>query len=134
MVDANNIECPRNILKLNCKRSRPPHNTSFNTVNLDQLHDMASQHLSCQEIDNTFHLHALYCRGGFDFTLLFEESILTLLPLCLFLIISPLRIVYLLRKRRKVIKAVLLPVKIVRSTPRLRPYIRFIVLTFLKKI
>lgn len=74
---------------------------------------MASQELSCQTLDSTLRLHASYCRGGFDFTLLFEESILTLLPLCLFITIAPLRILYLVRKRRKVTHGGLLPVKIV---------------------
>ncbi|KAJ9213389.1 hypothetical protein DTO166G4_5015 [Paecilomyces variotii] len=73
---------------------------------------MASQDLSCQTLDSTLRLHASYCRGGFDFTLLFEESILTLLPLCLFITIAPLRIIYLVRKRRKVTHGGLLPVKI----------------------
>lgn len=38
------------------------------------------------------------CRGGFDFSLLFEESILIILPSALLLILAPLRLFLLRRK------------------------------------
>ncbi|KAL1965989.1 hypothetical protein VTN77DRAFT_4929 [Rasamsonia byssochlamydoides] len=73
---------------------------------------MASYSPSCTEIDNTFRLYALSCRGGFDFTLLFEETILTVLPLALWVLFVPFRISYLFRRPRKVVHSVLLPLKI----------------------
>ncbi|KAI0465937.1 P-loop containing nucleoside triphosphate hydrolase protein [Xylaria cf. heliscus] len=39
------------------------------------------------------------CRGGFDFTLHFEELVLAILPTAIFLLLSPLRAVALLRRR-----------------------------------
>ncbi|KAI1128414.1 ABC transporter [Nemania abortiva] len=41
------------------------------------------------------------CRGGFDFTLLFEESILSLIPAALFILVSPWRLVYLVKSSTK---------------------------------
>lgn len=32
------------------------------------------------------------CRGGFDFTLFFEQAILTIVPVSLFLLASPIRL------------------------------------------
>ncbi len=57
---------------------------------------------SCSQIDGSFGPHAGNCRGGFDFTLLFEETILTLAPVCLVLAVIPPRIWYLLRRVKKV--------------------------------
>jgi ATP-binding cassette subfamily C (CFTR/MRP) protein 1 len=74
---------------------------------------MVSQETSCTEIDNTFQLFAQNCRDAFDFTLLFEQSILGLLPLALLLLVSPFRIFYLLPRRKKVNQSLLLPLKIV---------------------
>jgi hypothetical protein len=73
-----------------------------------------SNELSCPQIDDTLRLYALYCRGGFDFTLLFEEAILTIIPLAFLLVIAPFRIVYSFRKKRKVVRTPLLPLKMVR--------------------
>jgi hypothetical protein len=42
----------------------------------------------CVSIDNTVRLYAGHCRGGFDFPLLFEESILILLPILLAVLIA----------------------------------------------
>ncbi len=56
----------------------------------------------CSRVDNTFGPHAGECRGGFDFTLLFEETILTLLPVGLLLVVIPPRVWYLLGRERKV--------------------------------
>ncbi|PYI23686.1 putative ATP-binding cassette transporter [Aspergillus violaceofuscus CBS 115571] len=41
---------------------------------------------------------ALGCRNGFDFTLLFEQSILGIVPAAVFLLASPLRVGYLIKK------------------------------------
>ena len=51
----------------------------------------------CTTIDNTVQLHAGECRGGFDFTLLFEESILILLPIALAILLATLRFTSLLK-------------------------------------
>ncbi|OJK04669.1 hypothetical protein ASPACDRAFT_1892879 [Aspergillus aculeatus ATCC 16872] len=51
------------------------------------------------DADNVFGpVVALGCRNGFDFTLLFEQSILGILPAVAFLLASPLRAVYLIKK------------------------------------
>ena len=42
-----------------------------------------------------------YCRSGFDFTLLFEETILTIPVNALLLYLAPIRIMQLLREDRK---------------------------------
>jgi hypothetical protein len=57
------------------------------------------------------------CRGGFDFTLLFEETILQILPIALILILVPFRIVQLSQKRLKVVDSWLLLTKLVSSFP-----------------
>ena len=44
------------------------------------------------------------CRGGFDFTLAFEDSILGLVPQAAFLLLCPFRLATLRRRRRKVAK------------------------------
>ncbi|KAF4440788.1 hypothetical protein F53441_12196 [Fusarium austroafricanum] len=48
--------------------------------------------------DDSFGPYAGDCRGGFDFTLLFEETILILPITILLMLAAPLRIAYLLRK------------------------------------
>ncbi|KAF5565087.1 multidrug resistance [Fusarium phyllophilum] len=53
--------------------------------------------LSC---DNSFGPYAGGCRGGFDFTLLFEESILTIPITALVLLAAPCRVLYLLHKNK----------------------------------
>lgn len=68
---------------------------------------------SCTLVDDTFGPYAHGCRGGFDFTLLFEEAILSILPLALLLIIIPFRISYLVRRTIKVNRSLLLPTKLV---------------------
>ena len=67
----------------------------------------------CAAVDNTFGPHAGACRGGFDFTLLFEETVLSILPLALTLLAIPLRVTYLLRRDVKVKRSPLLPLKLV---------------------
>ncbi|KAF2873543.1 P-loop containing nucleoside triphosphate hydrolase protein [Massariosphaeria phaeospora] len=68
----------------------------------------------CASVDNSFGPYAgERCRGGFDFTLLFEESILSIAPLALLLCIAPFRIFYLWRKQTKVSRSLLLPSKLI---------------------
>ncbi|KAL4809627.1 P-loop containing nucleoside triphosphate hydrolase protein [Aspergillus unguis] len=74
---------------------------------------MASQSpLLCQQADNNLHPVPPQCRGGFDFSLLFEEVILGILPLALILLILPWRIWHLFQKPRKVNSSVLEYVKL----------------------
>lgn len=68
---------------------------------------------SCRDVDNTMHAWAGSCRGGLDFTLLFEETILEILPISLIIMIIPLRIWQLSQKRPKVVSSYLLPFKLV---------------------
>ncbi|GAQ10891.1 hypothetical protein ALT_8212 [Aspergillus lentulus] len=63
----------------------------------------SSPPLSCQQVDNTLHVPALSCRGGFDFSLLFEELILGILPLGIVLIIAAFRLYHLFRREAKVV-------------------------------
>ena len=60
----------------------------------------------CAQLDDTFGPHVGYeCRGGFDFTLLFEETMLTILPVGLmFLVLQP-RLSYLWVRAKKVAAA-----------------------------
>ncbi|CAJ2506119.1 Uu.00g002490.m01.CDS01 [Anthostomella pinea] len=53
------------------------------------------------------------CRGGFDFTLLFEESILSILPITLILCAAPFRILFLWGKQSKVSWSPILPTKLI---------------------
>jgi hypothetical protein len=46
-------------------------------------------------VDDSFSPWAGDCRGGFDFTLLFEESILAIPLLCIFILVLPFRMVQL---------------------------------------
>lgn len=83
-----------------------------------QLGSMAWKNLTCSQVDDTFGPWALHCRAGFDFTLLFEETLLTLAPLGLLLLFAPFRIAYLFKKEKKVIDSPLLHLKLV-SRPSL---------------
>ncbi|KAF2475450.1 canalicular multispecific organic anion transporter 1 [Lindgomyces ingoldianus] len=68
---------------------------------------------SCVAVDDSFGPYAgEQCRGGFDFTLLFEDTIFCILPLILVFCMAPFRIFYLRRKRTKVSKSLLLPTKL----------------------
>lgn len=42
------------------------------------------------------------CRGGFDFTLLFEDSIFAIGPSAFFLLVAPVRVIQLYRKHDKI--------------------------------
>jgi ATP-binding cassette, subfamily C (CFTR/MRP), member 1 len=68
---------------------------------------MASQSsAACFLVDKTFGPYATgKCRGGFDFTLLFEEIILSILPITLILVVAPFRIFYLFHKQKKVVQS-----------------------------
>ena len=57
---------------------------------------------SCARIDDTLGPYAHSCHGGFDFTLLFEESVLSILPLVLLLLIAPFRLFYIVQRAIKV--------------------------------
>ena len=75
---------------------------------------------SCAAIDNSFGPHAGSCRGGFDLTLLFEESILIVPITAVLLLVTPWRILYLLRKSTiKVKRNYWVYFKIVSSVQRL---------------
>jgi ATP-binding cassette, subfamily C (CFTR/MRP), member 1 len=78
---------------------------------------MAMRSSECTRLDDTFGPHATNCRGGFDFTLQFEETILSLSPLAILLLIAPLRIFYLFKKEKKVDKSPLLALKLVCLPP-----------------
>jgi hypothetical protein len=68
---------------------------------------------SCRELDNTLRIGTGSCRGGFDFSLLFEESILEILPIILMLIAIPVRLWHLSQKRNKVVGSFLVLLKLV---------------------
>lgn len=51
------------------------------------------------------------CRGGLDFTLTFEEAILTILPTALFILAAVAQIVFLIGRPRVVANGVLMWVK-----------------------
>ena len=75
----------------------------------------SSLSLDCARVDDTFGPYAGDCRGGFDFTLLFEECILTIAPLGLLLVVAPWRLWYLFRKQKKVVWSPLIAFKLVRG-------------------
>jgi hypothetical protein len=74
---------------------------------------MFTQHHQCAGVDDSIGPWAGECRGGFDFTLLFEETILSILPLAIVLLVAPFRIFYLSKRDKKVGKSYLLPLKLV---------------------
>ncbi len=69
----------------------------------------------CAVIDRSFGPYAHSCRGGFDLTVLFEESILTLAPIGLIILASPFHIHRLLKKEKKVVPNALGVLKLVSS-------------------
>jgi ATP-binding cassette subfamily C (CFTR/MRP) protein 1 len=72
-------------------------------------------------IDDTFGPWAgPNCRGGFDFTLLFEETIFCIPLQCLLLLILPLRVWQLTHTDAKILPGVLRPLKVVRILPLLK--------------
>jgi hypothetical protein len=75
--------------------------------------------IACTRVDDSFGPHAGDCRGGFDFTLLFEEAILTLVPVGILLVVLPPRVWYLSRRVKKVAAGKRSPaIKIVRPNPQ----------------
>ncbi|KAL2851369.1 P-loop containing nucleoside triphosphate hydrolase protein [Aspergillus pseudodeflectus] len=64
-------------------------------------------------VDQSFGPWANSCRGGFDFTLFFEETILAIPLLCIFLLALPLRAWQLSRARSKVKKSPLRNTKLI---------------------
>ncbi|KUJ06202.1 P-loop containing nucleoside triphosphate hydrolase protein [Mollisia scopiformis] len=68
---------------------------------------------SCNSIDRTFGPPAKGCRGGFDFTLLFEEIFLSLIPMVLVIIVTFFRLPYLFRRQTKVVWSLWLPAKLI---------------------
>lgn len=56
---------------------------------------------TCLIADNKFG-PKIHCLGVFDFTLLFEQAILSLLPSLLLLVVATPRILYLLKKDNKI--------------------------------
>ncbi|SPO07061.1 related to ABC multidrug transporter [Cephalotrichum gorgonifer] len=67
--------------------------------------------VDCVAIDNTWGPWAGACRWGLDFTLLFEESVFSILPSALLLLLSPVQITWLMHKNKRVEMGTLLPVK-----------------------
>lgn len=56
----------------------------------------------CRIVDSSWGPWARQCRGGLDFTLLFEEAIFSILPTGLLLFAASFRVAWLLRKRNRV--------------------------------
>jgi len=80
--------------------------------------DVSPSGVSCAHVDDSFGPHAGSCRGGFDFTLLFEETILAILPVGLLVVALPFRGRFLLRKAKKVTNGVSLAIlKLVSGFP-----------------
>lgn len=67
----------------------------------------------CRALDNTIRAGMGPCRGGFDFSLLFEETILGILPISIAILVVPFRIWRLIHKRRKVVDSWLFLSKLV---------------------
>jgi ATP-binding cassette subfamily C (CFTR/MRP) protein 1 len=57
----------------------------------------------CPEDQSFGPITSVQCRHGLDFTLLFEESFLTILPAALMIIASAIRVFFLRNKRRVVL-------------------------------
>lgn len=76
------------------------------------VHNIMSS-AECAVRDQTFGPWAGPCRGGFDFTLYFESTILSIIPLAFLIVAAPLRIQYLLRRTTKVVPSSLLSTKLV---------------------
>lgn len=56
-----------------------------------------------------------HCRGGFDFTLLFEQSVLSMIPAAIIVVAFPLRLAYLATSRSKTQLGPIRLLKLVRS-------------------
>ncbi|KAL6705718.1 hypothetical protein ACN47E_006507 [Coniothyrium glycines] len=70
-------------------------------------------HQACSSVDDTFGPSAgSSCRGGFDFTLLFIELFLSILPLVVIISITPFRVLHLWKEQTKVSRTSLLYIKL----------------------
>jgi len=75
---------------------------SFNCQTASLWHQTTqSVHARFKQTIRSGPIVALPCRQGFDFTLLFEQSILSIGPSCVFLLILPLRLFSLYRSKVK---------------------------------
>lgn len=71
----------------------------------------------CAAVDNSWGPWAGDCRGGLDFTLLFEESVFCILPTALLLIAALIHISCLRGRAKTARNGILLPLKQVRAFP-----------------
>lgn len=76
---------------------------------------MNRSYVCTSNADDKFGPHVVGCRDNFDFTLLFEQSILSLAPSALLVLISVPRIVQLRRRTIKIVPTQLRYCKNVRS-------------------
>jgi ATP-binding cassette subfamily C (CFTR/MRP) protein 1 len=83
----------------------------------------SSSTIQCSLIDDTFGPWAGACRDSFDFTLLFEESILTIPLLVILICVTPFRLLHLRQRSRKTITGFFLIFKLVRSHREFRPFV-----------
>ncbi|KAL2858516.1 hypothetical protein BJY01DRAFT_530 [Aspergillus pseudoustus] len=75
---------------------------------------MPGQSLPCPTtVDQSFGPWAGSCRGGFDFTLFFEETILAIPILCIFILVVPMRVWRLSSTQTKVRKSNLRQIKLI---------------------
>lgn len=75
--------------------------------------------VDCNAIDNSWGPWARTCRGGLDFTLLFEEAIFIFVPTGLLLLATPFHVSWLRGKTKTTGKGMLLPTKQVRTSVQL---------------
>ena len=77
--------------------------------------------MDCVAVDSTWGPWAgASCRGGLDFTLVFEESILSILPSVLVIIAAALQVAFLFGRPRQAGNGNLLWLKQVSDRPRLQ--------------
>jgi ATP-binding cassette, subfamily C (CFTR/MRP), member 1 len=67
--------------------------------------------VDCSITDQKWGPWAGACRGGLDFTINFEASILTILPCAVLFAVTPWRVISLKRRSKKVEKSPLLTIK-----------------------
>lgn len=84
-------------------------------MNSSQAVDMLSGPACSIAVEDSFGPQVVGCLGGFDFTLLFEESILSILPMSVVLLFLPARIAHLFKNERKVYEGLLHNLKLVRE-------------------
>lgn len=79
------------------------------------LHSLGSRTPVCSpRADDAFGPFIDGCRQNFDFTLLFEQSILTIVPSIVLLILTPLRLLQLYRSNAKTLPNRIYTAKLVR--------------------